>query len=704
MHRFRSRRSRGYHLDQGSVEMIIQLWLLRLLVPLECHRQLLTMHGIENEEIAALLGIVVEDDKVDDIEQEFYDPALYRLLLKQRLKALEKKVASIELPDTLARNINQLADQVGLSEVECWILAFAVLIRTDRMLDDAADWLGSDLNSLKVYHVLAVVLGFSETEIRDALSANSTLTKTGLVVLDRHHRSPLGRKLDVLSSHFADRLLSESGSPFDWLRDMIVPSHSPQLTLADYPHLQETLDYLLPYLQQSIIQGRTGVNIFLHGAPGTGKTQLVRVLAEALKVSLYEIASEDIDGDPVVGEQRLRAFRAAQCFFQQNPSLLMFDEVEDIFHNSSFGAKSTAQVHKAWMNRLLEQNTSPTFWLGNRITSIDPAFIRRFDWVIELPVPPKSQRERIIRQNCGDVLIEPAIQRLAACEELAPAVVNRAAKVIGCLRDEFPREKLSTALQNLMDKTLIAQGHPGLSKMGACSLPEYYDPELVNCDVDLKEIAAGVERHGSARICLFGPPGTGKTAYSHWLAKQLERPLHVKRGADLLSMYVGGTEQNIARIFDEAEQDQAVLLIDEVDSFLQDRNTSRYSWEVTGVNEMLTRMEAYNGVFIASTNRLEGLDSAAIRRFDLKVRFDVLKPKQSWQLLQSYCQSLGLPEPDSEAQLALQKLEGLTPGDFAVLARQHKFRPLTNIQALLGLLSEECCLKQPYRRQPIGFV
>jgi hypothetical protein len=48
-----------------------------------------------------------------------------------------------------------------------------------------------------------------------------------------------------------------------------------------------------------------------------------------------------------------------------------------------FGKKSTAQTRKAWMNRLLEENPVPTFWLGNSITSIDPAFIRRFDWVIE---------------------------------------------------------------------------------------------------------------------------------------------------------------------------------------------------------------------------------------------------------------------------------------------------------------------------------
>ncbi|HLP96803.1 MAG TPA: hypothetical protein VK149_00010, partial [Sideroxyarcus sp.] len=67
----------------------------------------------------------------------------------------------------------------------------------------------------------------------------------------------------------------------------------------------------------------------------------------------------------------------------------MFDEVEDVFNDGGglFGSQSTAQTRKAWMNRVLEENAIPTFWLGNSIHSVDPAFIRRFDWVIELPVP-----------------------------------------------------------------------------------------------------------------------------------------------------------------------------------------------------------------------------------------------------------------------------------------------------------------------------
>lgn len=691
-------RSRRYvSTDKHQVHPLIRLWLLRLLVPLECHRKFVGDRGLDSEELAELLGLPTE-------EQDSYDPLKIRAQLKQLHADAEIKATSIAIPEPLASNIEQLAD-IGLSHVECWILAFAICMRSNRLLDDTADWLGHEINSLTVYHVLSILLGFPEKEIRDALSSQSLLSKTSLVVLD-HQRNTLGRKLDLLSHNFADRLMAESGSPMEWLRDMIVTSPSATLSLDDYPHMREILDFVLPYLKQAVGNHRKGVNIFLYGTPGTGKTQLTRALAQQLDCPLFEIACEDDDGDPVTGEQRLRAYRAAQAFFQKQSCLMVFDEVEDVFNdgNNLFGSKSTAQIRKAWMNRLLEENQVPTFWLGNTIDSIDPAFIRRFDWMIELPVPPKAQRERIIRDHCGTVLTEQSIKRLAACEELAPAVVSRAAEVIGTLREQFAVEQLSTVMQQMMDKTLIAQGHVGLNKDEAMRLPEYYDPELINCDTNLIEVVEGIRRYGSARLCLFGAPGTGKTAYSRWLADQLEKPLHVKRGADLFSKWVGGTEKNIARVFQDAKDDNAVLLIDEVDSFLQDRNGSQHSWEVTAVNEMLTRMESYNGVFIASTNRLESLDTAALRRFDLKVKFEALKPEQAWKLLQSLCATLGLPEPDNRFKTAIGQLNELTPGDFAVLARQNRFRPIVDVESLIGALKAECQLKTPYHRQPIGFV
>ena len=137
-----------------------------------------------------------------------------------------------------------------------------------------------------------------------------------------------------------------------------------------------------------------------------------------------------------------------------------------------------------------------------------------------------------------------------------------------------------------------------------------------------------------------------------------------------MSKYVGETEQNMATMFKEAEQEKAVLLLDEADSFLQDRRGAQRTYEVTEVNEMLQGMERYNGIFICTTNLLESLDQAALRRFTFKIKFMPLTAAQREKMFVT--EALGGDAarlmPAEQARLA--KLTQLCPGDFAAVKRQ----------------------------------
>jgi SpoVK/Ycf46/Vps4 family AAA+-type ATPase len=443
----------------------------------------------------------------------------------------------------------------------------------------------------------------------------------------------------------------------------------------------------------------------IHGAPGTGKSQLAKILAEEMGCELFEVASEDEYGDPVSGTKRLRAFRAAQNFFAKRKSFILFDEVEDIFNDgdSHLGGKSTAQARKAWVNQMLEENAVPTLWLSNSVHGLDQAFIRRFDLVLELPIPPKKQRLTIINDYCSELLSSQDMSRIAESEALAPAVVTRAAAVVSSIQTELGEKGVSSAFELIINNTLETQGHKTIRKNDPNRLPEVYDPAYIHADTDINQIAEGLVKTKAGRLCLYGAPGTGKTAYGRWLSEQIGIPLIVKRGSDLISMWSGETEKNIARAFKEAESQQAVLLIDEVDSFLQDRHGAHKSWEISQVNEMLTQMESFSGVFIASTNLMEGLDQAALRRFDLKIKFDFLKPEQAWGLLNKQCQALEISTPPITLKNALNVLNNLTPGDFATVARRHRFQPFLTALDVINALEAECTLKQGVKR-PIGFV
>ena len=684
-------------------EPIIVLWALRLVTSPEALDEFVGKDGFEsyNHSLAFVLGL---NDWIDPEDRPFSRQAV-RAKLYQLLDQAQHAWAQAPLPEPLQTNVQRLATLLGLDAVESRILAFAVCLHAERELAKAANALQS-LFFNQVVQVLATLLNLPMTQVRLALSSNGRLTRTGLVVMRPHGKDTLSNKLKLLSHTFADQMVSADIDPVDLLRGKISPAAPGHLQLADYAHVQPMLDIVRPWLRQAYSGQHKGVNILVHGAPGTGKTELARTLAQDLGCELFEVASEDEEGDPINGEGRLRALRAAQSFLARHKALLLFDEVEDVFSGSAL-ERSEAQSHKAWLNRALEANPVPTLWLSNSVHGLDAAFVRRFDAVFELPVPPRQQRQRIVQAHCGTLLDAPALARVAEAEHLAPAVVARASAVAHGIQAEVGHAASASAFERLVSHTLQAQGHRPLLRHDPNRLPEVYDPAFLHADADLAELAQGLADAQAAgcgaRLCLYGPPGTGKTAFGRWLAERLDKPLLMRRASDLLSMYVGEAEKNIARAFREAEDDGALLLIDEVDSFLQDRRGAQRSWEVTQVNEMLTQMEGFAGVFIASTNLMDGLDAAALRRFDLKVKQDYLRADQSWALLQRHCVQLGLTAPGAKLQARLARLHQLTPGDFAAVLRQHRFRPLPDGHALVAALEAECALKQG-AKSAIGFV
>lgn len=681
---------------------LVRLWILRILMCAGGHGRFVRRHSLGNDDVAGALGLPLSD--AGDDGQAPYDPAAARRRLQAMHARAERGAAKVRLPRVMAGNLARLSATLGLTDADRRLLAFACLLHVEDVLDSATDLLGS-INTTRVIRTLARILNLPTDEVGRSLGPQGLLSRSGLLVLGRHGTGCLRAKLDLLSDSFADLVTSTRVQPKQLLRGTVAVAPAPELELSDYAHLDASLDILRPYLDHALATGRRGVNVFLHGPPGTGKTQLARLLAELSRCDLFEVAGEDEDGDPVDGQRRLRAFRAAQNLLSRQRTLLLFDEVEDVFNDGSdfLGRKSTAQARKAWMNRMLEDAQVPTFWLSNSIRAIDPAFIRRFDMIIEVPVPPRSQRQRIVQRACASLVGKGCIERLANVDRLAPAVIARASSVVRAIGDGLDRPRAEQALEHLVANTLEAQGHARPLRSGVAELPDGYDTSFLNPDTDISVIADGLRESGQGRLCLYGPPGTGKTAFGRWLARQLDLPLHIKRASDLLSPWVGMTEKQLAQAFREAEQDRALLLIDEVDGFLRDRGSARQSWEASQVNEMLTCMESFAGIFVASTNLMDGLDPAALRRFDAKIHFGYLTPAQAQAMLRAQCAALGLASPGVAEERALARLSNLAPGDFAALARQHRFRRIDSPATLVELLQAECALKGGTKRT-IGFL
>lgn len=702
-----TRRQKHDHLSQVTeqkVPVCVKRWSAHCLLNFGKNK-IVRRHGIEHQEVLQAIGMGEWLDK--DVES--VDKSEFIQALGHQYSLLQAECHS-HSNHYLKSNLKKVARLLGLNTVEVSVLEFAIYLNSESILQSATEVIG-ELNALRMFGVLSGMLDIQEVSIREALSFEGRLARSGLLEIDFNGRNLLQGKLDLLSAEFSERMLSGETELYDLIRTIVMRSKPAKLTMADYQHVQEPLSLLFPYLQVALKNKRRGVNILIHGKPGTGKTELVRLIAKKLRAPLYEVAFEGERGEPVLGHTRLKACSVAQHFFAKVRSLIIFDEVEDIFNDGTMASKSTAQIRKAWLNRNLEENAVPTFWVSNCIDAMDPAFIRRFDMVFEVPNPPLEQRQKMIRRTDSGLLTDDAIQRIAEHEEVSPAVIHRATSLVRAIETDLPADKREASLEFLISSTLKAQGFkkikPAKSKseqLKQTLFDRVYSTSYINSDTDITTLAEGLGHNPEARICFYGPPGTGKTEFARWLAKQLDKKIHVQRCSDLLSKWLGETEENMARAFAKAEKDKAILLIDEVDSFLQDRRKAERSWETTQVNEMLTQMEQFNGIFIASTNLVDNLDQAALRRFDLKVKFNYLSSDQTITILENFARALELPLRDNHWQYLVHGITNLAPGDLAAIVRQHRFKPFKDADGFVQAVVRECQLKEGGVKRGIGFL
>jgi len=682
-----------------EVEDKVTYWILKIIIEMGGHKQFIdNENDFEYDDMAIFLGL----EKYVAFEYNDFNRTEPLLILKKRLNFLLKK-APFGSAKLLQKNIERLSELITLTPYEKQILEFVILLKQYDILSNATSLLGNgNWHTSRTKRMLSTLLDIPIEQINELFASHSTFSRSALLMLSGDEDYSLNTKLRLINYEFADNMLNLDEDITEMIKDSVRLSSKATLTIKDYDYIKDNLEILMPFLNRALESRQKGVNILLYGLPGTGKTELSKTIAEILGTKLYEISYANSEGNPIEGEARLRLYKTAQALFFNNRTILMYDEAEDVFESYEGGIFMIPkqQTDKAWINKILENNNVPTIWITNNIESIDNAIIRRFNMSIELPIPSKSTRKAIIKKYSNNILDEESIERLSEHEHIAPALISTAVKVT----DNIPTKQKNKALLQLINNTLKAQGYFEVEKKGEEVLPKNYKLEFINSDTNLEELVEGIKEHKSARVCFYGASGTGKSAFAKHIAKILERPFIIKSGSSLMSKWVGETEQNIANAFKEAEQEEAVLIFDEVDGFLAERGQAKVNWEVTQVNEMLVQMEKFNGLFIATTNLIDHLDQASLRRFDLKLEFKSLEPLQLEKIFISYCSELKIQSPTSQELHEIKSLKNLTPGDFATISRQSRFRKIKSASDFIKKLKEEMKLKKLQDGKSMGFI
>jgi len=433
--------------------------------------------------------------------------------------------------------------------------------------------------------------------------------------------------------------------------EVLSPLGKPTYPLESFPPSQLERRVAKSLLERHDKPGR----LLICGPPGSGKTEFVK--------SLIGNRNNGIEFSSTQTHSLDRDFRMAGLIARKGKKILVADEAESLFRTvtSPFAfLDSSSSDRKKAINTFLDTYPGILIGIVNELDGIHESTLRRFDQIIHFPSPNPTRRQ-LVWQTMAEqrnLKLEPTfVQNLATRYDVTPGVIDRAL----ALAQEVEPPQQAEAIRQSLHSFLKAKGKAPLAGNNL-SLPN--DPSLIHTDVDLLDLSSVLtpwktpNQDFGASLLFWGLPGTGKSEYARTLARTLGLDCHIKKASDVLDPFVGMTEKKIAWAFSQALEENAVLVFDEVDTFLFQRDGGQRSWERTLVNEFLSQIENHPGITICTTNLLTLLDDAALRRFSWKVQF---KPLDSTRLAKAFELYFGFLSPKPEH---LADLPPITLGDF----------------------------------------
>ena len=654
------------------------------------------------------------DDETKEMLREIWFVPYARNRLRKLLASvirdeLEKHPVEKAASDPFARRVLELQRTMKLTDFEVDVLLVLAFVRNNMLYITDKYIRSGDQNDKQEY--VAKCLNCDIGRISDALRCDHKIRRYGCVDDDLDFNPELFCFLSGINNE------PLTNSYYTRCREKVLP-------WSFYGSLAEKHGDMLRRILSSP-QRDMPTNILLYGAPGTGKTSFAKTLAAELKRDCYLI-SQDIGMKNGVArcspEHRFGALQI--CAEQVDPaeSIIIVDEADEMLRGNAdiysfLNGKNGPSGDKGLLNSILDSVRVPTIWITNTPAGVlDESSRRRFDYSIRFDPLNATQRLAIWRNNVskmkmGHLINDDMQKKFSAIYPVSAGGITLTLQNLAKLSPrpdevELLVEKLMAPHCELLDiprndtKQLPAKDYSlaGLNIKGSLSLDRIVDA--------IRNFQQGSDNEidrPRMNLLLSGAPGTGKTEFVKYLGNVLNTKVVVKMGSDLLNMYVGGTEQNIRRAFDEAEDEHAILFLDEIDGLVQSRKRAVRSWEVTQVNELLHRMENFNGVMIGATNFSANLDSAIMRRFTFKLEFDYLDEEGKRIFFERMFRTT--LDPDECDELA--KIPMLAPGDFRTVRQSFFYlggqADNYDYIAALARESEAKNLSRSASRSKIGF-
>ncbi len=492
----------------------------------------------------------------------------------------------------------------------------------------------------------------------------------------------------------------------------------PEVTYEDIGGLDEEMRKIremveLPLKHPEIFE-RLGIEapkgVLLHGPPGTGKTLLAKAVANESEANFILINGPELMSKFYgESEKNLRdKFDEAE---KTAPSIIFIDEIDAIApkREESYGEVERRVVSQilTLMDGLQSRGKVVVIGATNRPNAVDPALRRpgRFDRELIINVPDKDGRLQILKIHTRNMPLtkDVNLNELAGithgfvgadisslAKEAAMSVLRKVLPKIK-MEDEIPKEVLETlvitrkdffdALKTVrpsaMREVLVETPNIKWQDIGGLTNIKQELVEAIEWPMKYPESFIKMGIKPPRGILLYGPPGTGKTLLAKAVANESEANFIQVKGPELLSMWVGKSEEGVRKIFERARQvAPCIIFFDEIDSMASRRGIelgSRVTEHV--LNQLLAEMdgleELQNIIVIGATNRPDMLDPAILRpgRFDRLLLVTPPGKEGRLEILKIHTKNMPLAKDVNIGKIA-EEAEGYVGADIESLCRE----------------------------------
>ncbi len=544
---------------------------------------------------------------------------------------LERAIASAAGHDANATRLGVMTARMGLDPVASGVLVATLAYALDLDTRELCHALAPRRKAALYLETCADILDLEPAALLRAIAPGAPLRRGRLISVDG---DGLAASLELTHGAVAWLLGDDAlQAPLAGLVEMLAPGSELGVVLPE-PTLAE-LDALLPRLAAEVA-------VVLRGPRGSGRRAAAHRVARALGRPLIVMPMPLL----VATENRLRVnlLGHALAATRLRGGVPLLAEADALYDERGELSTDHTDAISGFPGLVLASTSGRSGHLE----------LRRPALVVPMPRTDLADRERAWTAALAPHAASTDPIELAARYVIGPGaiadVVAEATRYATAAGSAVDMLGLEAAVGRRLSVRLGTFGNVvhRKARFAELVLPEDVVDTLHDMIAMVRERSQILERWGYQRhlgisrgvSALFsGEPGTGKTMAASVVASTLGLELVRIDLSAVVSKYVGETEKNLAKIFDEAQDAHAMLLFDEADSLFGKRTelkTAQDRFANLEVNYILQRMETFDGVSVLTTNAEAAIDPALQRRLNFRIRFpepEVDERAQLWRQL-----------------------------------------------------------------------